>query len=1217
MPYLKYVAYMRLRTVEIVGFKSFRDHVEVEIGDGMTCIVGPNGCGKSNVVDAIKWAMGDMSPKSLRGSSMSDVIFAGTEKIKPAGMAEVTLTFENTAVTRADEEGTQTELDEIMSEEVGEEAMPSGEPGDGDWEFGDSIPREFRNLAEIAITRRLHRSGESEYLINKASCRLRDIRMLLAGTGLGKQGYSIIEQGQIGFIVNARPSERRLIIEEASGITRYKDQRKRAERKLKRTEQNLQRIRDILDEIEDRLQSLEVQAERAREHKRISGELRSLEIALLLDRRSAAAKKSEKLKRQLKVAKKEVEKGQISLKKSEKSLKKARTAAEDADKRHADVTENFYKVETRLNLARSNRDHALDARRQASERRENLIKDRIRQQQRRTDVAEELKRVRRKLENVDEKPEEAVAAVGDLEEVLQELRERRRQATSQRDAARAELANQRGEIKRIEERIQWIDGQLGELDEREQAARQEREGVVEERDDLQRSISRIRIDHDRTREEIEKRRAEVDKEETKLADLREDLEAAVRREEELVRKRLKLQASIDSLEELRRQGEGYADGVRRVLEWARDEERDDILGPLGDFLDVPGGDESAYAAFFGDRLGDIVVRDRQAALDALKLLVDEEGGRVGCFPLPQGVDEPEELAGPWLERLEIIDELADAPDSVRNEQGEGPEAWATRDGEVVFADGRVVGGGTAESGETALRQARQLEELREELGQVVDAHGEADEVLELAREEVVAGQAMLEEAREKLQSTIHKARGLKQELDGEEREEERARVRVERLASQIDEVAKTGHRLQEERETLADRSDEIVDAMPDREEALAAAEGEVEALDEQIDEVSEELTRHKVKVAKAGERRRHLEESAQRSQDEIKRASEQIERFATEIEEQEVRAKEAQMRAETLAGEVERLASDHKELGAEVEEAKQNVKTLGEKVKSLELVVLANRQDLGEAQESVQEFEMAYREAQLQIEHVTEQLAERFELELPEARREAMGCDVPAEKREELADKLKRRLRRIGEVNALAIEEFEETRERHAFQIEQRADLEESIADLREAIERMDWESRKRFRETFDAVTEKFETVFPRLFQGGQARLVLTEPEDLLTTGVDIEVQPPGKKLQNVNLLSGGEKALTAVSLIFSIFLLKPSPFAVLDEVDAPLDDANVGRFADMVQELSEISQMLVITHNRRTMEAPEKLYGVTMQEAGISKVVSVTLSELDDRLAS
>ena len=1216
---------MKLRSVEMVGFKSFRDRVMVDVSGGVTCIVGPNGCGKSNVVDAIKWAMGEMSPKSLRGESLSDVIFAGTEKRKPAGMAEVTLTFDT-----SEPEDAQMSLEDIDdgfdptdSTEAEEEGEESGENEEGEARQGDeqgdeldlgrSIPRQFQNLSEIAITRRLHRSGDSEYLINKVPCRLRDIRNLLAGTGLGKQGYSIIEQGQIGFIVNARPAERRLIIEEASGITRYKDRRKRAARKLDRTEDNLRRTRDILDEIEKRMDTLEEQADKARVHKEVSEKLQALEVALLVDRRAEAAQTATKLEEKLKRGKKKADERVEKREEAEKNLKVARKKSEDAEKRHTDLTENYYKLETRLNLAKSNREHAIETRDRAAKRREELIDERRRQKERRKHLAGELERVRQALESVDENPEEVKQAVEALEQQLKALQSERDEVVSNREEARRAVARKRAKVSRIDDRLEWIDEQVGEFDERRESLSEELASVQLQRRQLARRIDEISEDHEAAVDEIGECQQAFEEVSEKLETSREALQEARRREEELARRKMELDTRIDSLEQMRRRGEGYEEGVRLVLEWARQEGRDDILGAAGDFLQVPEGLEAAYGAFIGDRLGDILVAHRQAAMDALAVLQREDAGRIGCFPVDED-STPQQVVQRWVEGLKVVDSLDEVPTKERNGDVEG---WATPQGDVIFADGRVVGGATGDQAETVLRQVRQLEQLREQLETTEAAHRRSEEELQKQLGHTETLEEQVEEAREQLREARHRARQLQQDVNSERREKQRVQTREQRLKDQQSEIEQRFQQLAEEREERGEQRQMLEEEIPGRQESIDKLDGRVEKLEQRIEKVDGELTEKKIRVAKVDERRRHLEETLKRLEKDQTQTIQRLERMERDIGEQKARGKEAKMRAETLASQIEQLESDYAKLGTEVENVEEVVKELSQRVETLELTVLSRRKEEEEAKEKVQKLQMKLHEAKLEVEHATEQLGERFEIDLAEARRRSAKVEIKPEERKKRAKALKRKLRRLGEVNPLAIQEFEEAKERHEFHFEQQADLEESVADLRAAIERMDRESRKRFRSTFEAVNEKFQEVFPRLFRGGHARLLLTEPDNILETGVDIEVQPPGKKLQNVTLLSGGEKALTAVSLIFAIFMLKPSPFAILDEVDAPLDDANVGRFAEMIKELSERSQMIVITHNRRTMEMPDLLYGVTMEEAGVSKLVSVELSDVDDRMAS
>ncbi|RAL23753.1 chromosome segregation protein SMC [Lujinxingia litoralis] len=1229
---------MKLRRIEIVGFKSFRDRVTVDISDGMTCIVGPNGCGKSNVVDAIKWAMGDMSPKSLRGDSMQDVIFAGTEKHRPGGMAEVTLVFENTARVRQlaeDEEHQEGEapLDElsltgpeaepedaeglplqgalVVDDPVDAEKAPEVAPG---WNSGDGLPRELRHVAEIAITRRLHRSGESEYLINKISCRLMDIQNLLAGTGVGKQGYSIIEQGQIGFIVNAKPQQRRLIIEEASGITRYKGQRDRAERKLERTELNLQRTRDVLDEITKQLGALERQAKKAEEHQRFSQELRALEIALLLDKRREAMGRATESRRQLGDARRSQHQAKTDLEQGEGLLSTARVDAHQAERRHADLTESFYKLDTRLNLTRSQLEHSTEAITRAEDRALTLADEKRSQEERREHLKVELLRVEEELETFVMQPEDDDDAVQRVQQELEALRERRDQLQAERDSAQRELSESRSDSGRVSDRLQWVEAQLGEMDARAATTGENLEAAREDVEDLSRAVSRLTMDHERVAEEVEQLKRQSGDAQERQAEARETLKEAEAHARDIAGRLAATRARVESLEEMRERGEGYQEGVRRVVSWAKEQGRDDVLGPAGDFLAVPEGLESAYAAYLGDRIGDIVVRDRQAALDALAMLASEDVGRVACYILPEPTQDPRQALAGWLEGLAIVEELAEVPASIDDSRH---RAWATARGDIIFADGRVIGGGVGEQAETLLRQARDLESGREALSELSVADEDAQEELEVAQEDLVVAEDEVESVREALQDAVHRARGLMQERDNEERERMRALKRVEAFEGELKEHQELRTGLKAELEVLGAREVELSEALPALEQALNAYVATLTELNEAMEARNAELTDEKVRVAQVRERRRHLEESAQRLRGAIGHAEGQIARFTREIEEQGERARDARMRTEALTTELAEVERDHKAHRDEVKQAKVTLEEVAQAVQAHELKVRALRKSLDEAQASLQALEVATREAELAMEHIDEQLAERFELTLAEAQPLVREIELGPEERKSRAEFLRKRIERLGPVNPLAIEEFAETQERHRFQAEQQADLERSVADLRDVIARMDAESRKRFRETFEAVNAKFQEVFPRLFRGGRASLILTDPSNMLETGVDIEVQPPGKKLQNVTLLSGGEKALTAVSLIFSIFLLKPTPFSVLDEVDAPLDEANVGRFAEMVRDLSGTSQMIVITHNRRTMEAPQMLYGVTMEDAGVSKIVSVRLSEVDEEMAS
>lgn len=1180
---------MKLRRIEIQGFKSFRERVSMEIGDGMTCVVGPNGCGKSNVVDSIKWAMGDMSPKSLRGESMQDVIFAGSERFKPSGMAEVTLTFEN--------------------------PIPEGEGDELVSAWRDALPREFQEVTEIAITRRLFRSGETEYLINKVACRLMDIQNLLAGTGLGKQGYSIIEQGQIGFVVNARPSQRRLIIEEASGITRYKSQRERTERKLEKTEQNLARVSDVLEEITKQLRTLERQARRAAEYKALHDELRSLEVASWLSRRARAALDAAQAQKGLSEARRILDESQRELDRQEQALRTIRVDAHQADRNAAQVTEDFYKLDTRLNLARSNREHGQRSAQDARERLASLTQDLDHQKRRLEGIVEELTRVARELEGFDETPQEAESELIEAQRVVESLREDLKRSEEMRRKAQAELSEKKTMQGRIDDRLSWLTRQVEEMIQRSRSMAEDLVRQAEEVEDVRRAVQRLDLDHEQASKDCIALVASRDRAEVTLQHAQSQEADARRALQTTTSARISLEAQVQTLEAMRQRGDGYDEGVREVLAWAKKNERIDILGPAGDYLRVDEKDEAAVAAFLGDRVADILVKSRTAALDAMGFLKESGLGRVACFVIGEEEDDPHFVVSKWLEKLEIVEDLQDVPEipdpTLRR------EAWASRHGDIRFASGRFLGGGASDGSESILRQARRLEELQGELQQSVDDEIQARESYEIAEEDLLDARERAQKLREEVALAAHRQKAIEQERERESRQLDRVQGQLDRQRKEVANLEQTRAGLLSEKSQLEERRDAIARGLPEIESALSAASADCGKLQAMVEVETQALTDRRVRMAQVRERRVHLQESRQRLERAREGAQQQIARLGREQIQQQTRLEELQK----LGGD---KAEEEKNLEEQVLAARQAVDTARGKlslangaVQRAELTVVEARKALQNAQDGVQSRQIATREAEVAMEHADEQLETQFHVTLEEAQAIASTVELEPDKRAGRIHYLRGRLEKLGPVNALAIDEFEETRERKEFLEAQRLDLETSIADLRGAIARMDRESRRRFKETFEAVDATFQKVFPRLFRGGRARLLLTDPDDMLNTGVDIEVQPPGKALQNVTLLSGGEKALTAVSLIFSIFLLKPTPFCILDEVDAPLDEANVGRFAEMVRELSETSQMLVITHNRRTMEAPRMLYGVTMEEPGVSKIVGVRLSEIDGRMAS
>lgn len=1162
---------MHLIRIDIHGFKSFRDRMTIELSRGMTAIVGPNGCGKSNVVDALKWAMGDMSPKSLRGQDMQDVIFAGSETAKPMGFAEVTLTFHN----------------------------------DGDLDddaFGDAIPREFRQLAEIAITRRLHRSGDSEYLINKVPCRLLDIQNLLAGTGLGKQGYSIIEQNQVGFIVSARPSERRLLIEEASGITRYKGQRERTVKRLEKAEENLQRVADILAEVEKQLRSLERQAQRASQYRRLADELKALEIGLLLNKRDELVAKRGRVLNDLKAAEDERDRARRAWEQHEAAIESARVELFAAEKKQSEDTEAFYRAETRLNVARSKRDHAVESLSEGRRRLETASREITAQTERRQRLARELEQVRGELAGL-EQANEAQQNVKAQEDELRQARQRAHEADADMKRARGHFDQLRADYMRLEDRAAWLTNQRRDLDAREHEHEHVQAQMVAD-------LERWRARHEASTAKLgglsESANAAGDAVAVGVRELDQaqiQARAARTAYQEAHRSNLDAQTRLESLEAMAERGDGFADGVQAVMEWAHKNKRTEVLGPLANLVKLPAAHVDAIGRAVGEQLSEVLVTSRDAAIAAARGAKPK--GRVVFRVVDADFD-----AQAWVDRLVKGLDFAKNLEDIR---GKGVDIWVLDSGELVLADGRIIVGASVGNVEALVRRQQQVQQLQARLPELQAAVAACETRLAAADERVTELQLQVEKLRRAHEESRVSLTTATREAESDHREVDRLDKSLERHRSQLIPILRRKEEMAEEVERIATRRADFESVRDDLMRQVSELELLARERSETVERLNTQLTERRVSLAQTLERRRSLEDSEMRIDRSLASTEALIERYGRESDEARKRIADIES---VLSGGGEDLAA----MDADVQEKKRAMEAARDRaakalnaVKEAEAVSRDKRARLDAAVARVQSFEVAQREVELGVAHVDEQMRDTFDLLADAAATVRQSIEIPLEEWVSRRDYLKRRIEGLGPVNAMAEDEYTQALERRDFLTTQKDDLERSASDLKKAIAEMDRESRRRFRETFEAVNLKFQEIFPRLFRGGHAKLILTDPDDMLTTGVDIEVCPPGKRMQNVTLLSGGEKALTAVSLIFSIFLLKPTPFSVLDEVDAPLDEANVGRFAQMVREMSGTSQMIVITHSRRSMEAAELLYGVTMEQPGVSKIVSVRLDADDD----
>ncbi|GIW40500.1 MAG: chromosome partition protein Smc [Candidatus Binatia bacterium] len=1188
---------MRIQRLELIGFKSFVHRTVLEFAPGVTAIVGPNGCGKSNIVDAIRWVLGEQSAKHLRGQAMEDVIFAGNERRPPLGMAEVSLTFVN-------EEAASVRPEIDLSD----------------------IPAEIRSLPEITVTRRYYRSGESEYFLNRAPCRLKDITELFLGTGVGTKAYAIIEQGRVEQLVGAKPEERRWFVEEAAGTTLYRSRRQAAERKMERTRENLARVGDVLREVERQIRALERQAARAAEYRKLADELREVELQLASYRWGRL--QHEEGEREAKIA------ALLSaIRTLEAGIAEGEASRAAISERRAEVGGRVERLGSAAWEARTRLESLRERRRWL----EREIADRTRTIE---DAVSEIATLEGRVERLGGEVSELLAARGEHERELremepsvslvsqrmEELREELRAAENELERDRAVLVSLLTEEARTKNELAGIEKRIRELEKLGERLSSERERVVREAAEAE---ARVRAGEAEVGELREKSRgylaaAEGCSERLRELELRrKELEQATAGAEE---RWLQARSRLESLEEIQRRYEGYRSGVRATM--LRGQSAEGVLGVVADVVRAPLEYERAVAAVLGERLQCVIVAEQESALGAIERLRAEAAGRGSFIPrAPRRWGPPVELPGDegarLLDLVRVDEEYRPVVETLLSDAVLVPDlttalrVWrrnglrvtlVTPDGDVVDPTGVISGGSERPPEEEILARGREIEQLRESL------HGLTAE-FERAARGLERVQAECEETSRRLRELQSANQDATLALVAKEKELERLRGdvarwldRSERLDAELGRVRAEAESLAEERERaraalgeLERRTSEVQECVRRRQDLVTELRARVEALGEEALagrlRLAEERSRLEVLARQAEELARHGESFAAqidrarrrlaRATDEKRALEEELARLSSELEETEREARRSE----------ERFALERATL-AEVEtEAREAETKLGRL-----------RQELDDRRRVVLEAEKRLAEVRLERSHLEKTIGEKYGVQL---REDARSVSLPEEARVELEarlGRLQKRLSEFGEVSTGAVEELRELEARAAFLRSQKEDLEKSLADLEKTIAKLNRVSRSRFRATFEEVDRQFRTIFPRLFGGGEARLVLTDEKDPLEAGVEVVVRPPGKKLESVTLLSGGEKALVAVSLLFSLFLIRPTPFCFLDEVDAPLDDANVERFVEMVRELRDRSQFVLVTHNKRTMEAADCLYGVTMEEPGVSKVISVAV---------
>jgi chromosome segregation protein len=1222
---------MYLQSIELIGFKSFAHKTLLNFHRGVTAIVGPNGCGKSNVLDAIRWVLGEQSAKALRGGEMADVIFSGTDSKQGVGVAEVSLTFA---------------------------------------ECETELGLEYH---EVTITRRVYRDGRSDYFLNKVPCRLKDIQMLFMDTGIGRTAYSIMEQGKIDQILSSRPEDRRAIFEEAAGITKYKAQKKEALRKLEYTDANLLRLADILKEVKRQIGSLQRQAGKARRYQALFENLRTLDLHL-------AYRNAEEMRRNIHQAESEVERlrsVQRSLEQQVESqefgLTEQREALELLEEQILAARQGVQELKSEGDRAVNRIGFNEERAREAEELSQRYAADVAAAQEKVVVQQIQLEDTDHQLSELFQTLQSEESQLEERQEKISQLRQSRLEAEtaaheSQRQIQQREsrMANLRGELASTVNQREAGDTRLGLL-------QQELKHAESARAQLASQIESARAESEDAAALLQSARDALRDREHDLNNLKKALQQAERDLASVERNLAERESRLELLNQLNEEGAGLQTGTQAVLKGLENPTlfRPAVLGSLANFLEVDHDFIPAIEAALGDQLQTILVGDPEVAEALAKSLTANQYGRAAlCAKAAFSHLPPVEMealpsgALAWaLDRVRMHGDVAlfvnrllanvvlasDLETAFRIKETVPSCAVATLKGEFISELGVVFAGASGEANaHSVLHRKAQIRDLEVECTEIRAQRSFAQQQRTLIESELEQMHHRVEEQREEVHRTQIEASTLAGQISMLDRE---LRESDGRIKSLVWEKGNTEQRLstalarvtalEAELETLSQQ-------LTDCQERFSESLSQVESLRADEEVLTETLNESKVRVATERQRRENLQRQRQPMANRLTELQDLILSRERDIANYEARAKQFVAENDTLRRKIEELQANQStaemKVTALVEERSGRIAS----VEAVELSLRQLRKQLSECQEGRGEQEVRATQHKLRLESVREHVTHRYQTELEDFRPEwnlfrstireqrkrldqssaeipeTEEIAVPVDQSDSIPDaewelvraivaEMSERLDAMGPVNLEAIQEYDELEERQRFLEEQNGDLIKSKAELLDVINKINETTKELFAETFEQVRKNFQEMFFELFGGGKANLLLVDDADPLESGIEIIAKPPGKQLQSITLLSGGEKTMTAVGLLFAIYMVKPSPFCVLDEMDAPLDESNISRFIKILDRFVTQSQFVVITHNKRTIAKADVLYGVTMEEHGISKLVGVRLTKQHD----
>ncbi|WP_449539980.1 chromosome segregation protein SMC [Ferdinandcohnia sp. Marseille-Q9671] len=1184
---------MFLKRLDIVGFKSFAERIAVDFVPGVTAVVGPNGSGKSNITDGIRWVLGEQSAKSLRGTKMEDIIFAGSDSRKALNVAEVTLTLDNE---------------------------------------DQFLPIDYH---EVSVTRRVYRSGESEFFINKQSCRLKDIVDLFMDSGLGREAFSIISQGKVEEILSSKAEERRSIFEEAAGVLKYKTRKKKAEYKLAETQENLNRVNDIIHELESQIEPLQIQASIAKDYLEKKEELETIEVGLTVYEIEDLHEKWENLSKLIEEHKEKELSLNTVLQSKEAKIEELRSGIENTDSSIHELQQLLLRTSEELEKLEGRKEVLKERKKNAS--------------QNKGQLKQSILDLTQRLENISEKKQfeqqELISLVEEVKDLEQQLKEKMTLLASYDQNIEEKIeslksdyfellnkqASYRNEVGYIKDQLQQQEGKAARLDTSNQKYILERNEILDAKVRLQTKLSVIEqeinnqiVSFRELQAKLENSRTIYQKKESMLYQAYQYLQQTKSRKE--------------MLEEMQDDYSGFFQGVKEVLK-ARNEKLEGIEGAIAELVQVPKEYETAIEIALGAATQHIVVDNEKNARTAIQYLKKHSYGRATFLPMSvikERTISPAQLSGikghPAF--IGVASELVTFEERYQNVMGnllgtilitndlKGANELAslmghryrivTLDGDVVNPGGSMTGGAVKQKSNSLLSRGRELEAITQKLTDMEIKTAELEKDVKEKKKQITEQETMVE----KLRQAGETLRLKEQTVKGEYRE---VSLKEQNVNEHLELYDDEKQQFQLDKERMTSRLEQL-------NQELVMLEKELQQLDETItklnsqkshqqtsrETVQAEITDQKVLLARKKQAYEHQQEKVDRLEEEFSDGSAKL----TELKE-DLALLENEMTSSN-SGELEleeaaKQKSNDKDATIQMISSKREYRLqLQTTLEDVERELKEDRRQYKQLVDVVQDEEVRVNRLDVELENCLTHLREEYLLTY-EAAKEQFPLKIEVSEARRKVKLIKLAIEELGNVNLGAIDEYDRVSERYTFLTEQKNDLQEAKDTLFQVIDEMDDEMKKRFEATFTSIRSHFETVFQALFGGGRADLRLTEPTDLLNTGVDIVAQPPGKKLQNLGLLSGGERALTAIALLFSILKVRPVPFCVLDEVEAALDEANVFRFAQYLKKFSKETQFIVITHRKGTMEEADVLYGVTMQESGVSKLVSVRLEESEN----